>query len=110
MHNEDGAGGSHVYVPWWLYKEQHAGKLGFARGYHIEFDSGRRMPGMGSTSGLEGINGGGYGQQFKADARRYYGSFMSFAGRGEMIPNDDSFCELDPTVKDKWGIPVLRFH
>ena len=27
-----------------------------------------------------------------------------------MIPNDDSFCELDPTVKDKWGIPVLRFH
>ena len=27
-----------------------------------------------------------------------------------MIPNEDSFCELDPTVKDKWGIPVLRFH
>jgi choline dehydrogenase-like flavoprotein len=27
-----------------------------------------------------------------------------------MIPNQDSFCELDPSVKDKWGIPVLRFH
>jgi choline dehydrogenase-like flavoprotein len=27
-----------------------------------------------------------------------------------MIPNDDSFCELDPTVRDKFGIPVLRFH
>jgi len=27
-----------------------------------------------------------------------------------MIPNDDSFCELDPNVKDKWGIPVLRFN
>ena len=27
--------------PWWLYQEQHAGKLGFARGYHIEFGSGR---------------------------------------------------------------------
>jgi choline dehydrogenase-like flavoprotein len=35
---------------------------------------------------------------------------VGFAGRGEMIPNDDSFCELDPEVKDKWGIPVLRFH
>jgi choline dehydrogenase-like flavoprotein len=46
----------------------------------------------------------------KEDARRYYGSHMGFAGRGEMIPNEDSFCELDPTVKDKWGIPVLRFH
>jgi len=110
VHNEDGAGGNHVYVPWWLYKEQHAGKLGFARGYHIEFGSGRRMPGMGATGGIEGITGGNYGKQFKADARRYYGSFMGFAGRGEMIPNEDSFCELDPTVKDKWGIPVLRFH
>ena len=34
-HNEDGAGGDHVYVPWWLYKEQKAGKLDFARGYHM---------------------------------------------------------------------------
>ena len=21
-----------------------------------------------------------------------------------------AYCELDPEVKDKWGIPVLRFH
>ena len=27
-----------------------------------------------------------------------------------MIPNEQSFCEIDPEVKDKWGIPVLRFH
>ena len=27
-----------------------------------------------------------------------------------MIPNDDCYAELDPTVKDKFGIPVLRFH
>ena len=27
-----------------------------------------------------------------------------------MIPNKDSFCELDPDVKDKNGLPVLRFH
>ena len=32
-----------------------------------------------------------------------------FDGRGEMIPNDDSFCELDPEVVDQWGVPVLRF-
>jgi choline dehydrogenase-like flavoprotein len=110
IHNEDGAGGNHVYVPWWLYKEQLAGKLGFARGYHIEFGTGRRMPGMGATSGMTDLTGGSYGRKFKEDARRYYGSFVGFAGRGEMIPNDDSFCDLDPVVKDKWGIPVLRFH
>src|SRR5207249_825661 len=29
---------------------------------------------------------------------------------GEMIPNDDTYCELDPRMVDRWGIPVLRFH
>jgi len=110
LHNEDGAGGGHTYVPWWLYKEQLAGKLGFARGYHVEFESGRRMPNLGTGAGLEALTNGSYGRQFKEDARRYYGSMIGFAGRGDMIPNDDSFCDLDPTVKDKWGIPVLRFH
>jgi choline dehydrogenase-like flavoprotein len=108
-HNEDGAGGSHSYVPWWLYREQLAGKLGFARGYHIEFGGGRSMPGMGTGAGLEKFTRGSYGLKLKEDARRYYGSFMYFSGRGEMIPNDGSYCELDPVVKDKWGIPVLRF-
>jgi choline dehydrogenase-like flavoprotein len=110
LHNEDGAGGGHAYVPWWLYQEQLAGKLGFARGYHLEFMSGRQMPGAGTFSGLEWLGRGTYGKKFKEDARRYYGSFLGFAGRGEMIPNEDSFCDLDPVVKDKWGIPVLRFH
>ena len=109
-HNEDGAGGAHMYAPWWLYKEQIAGKLGFARGYHIEFGGGRRMPSMGSFKGIEWLTGGSYGKKFKEDARRYYGSFVGFAGRGEMIPNDDCFCELDPVVKDKFGIPVARFQ
>ena len=27
-----------------------------------------------------------------------------------MIPNAKSYCEIDPNVVDKWGIPVLRFH
>ena len=27
-----------------------------------------------------------------------------------MIPNNHSYCEIDPKVVDKWGIPVLRFH
>jgi choline dehydrogenase-like flavoprotein len=109
-HNEDGADGEHVYMPWWLYQDQAAGKLDFARGYHIEFGGGRRMPGPGIFGGLESFTEGAYGARFKEAARRYYGSFMFFDGRGEMIPNDDSYCELDPNTSDQWGIPVLRFH
>jgi choline dehydrogenase-like flavoprotein len=27
-----------------------------------------------------------------------------------MVPNADSYCDIDPKVVDRWGIPVLRFH
>jgi len=107
-HNEDGASGGHMYSPWWLYKD--AQKLGFARGYHIEFGGGRGMPGADTGSHMEWLTKGSYGRKFKDDVRRYYGSFVYFSGRGEMIPNENSYCEIDSNTKDKYGIPVLRFH
>lgn len=109
-HNEDGTDGQHLYAPWWLYGQDNTRRLGFARGYHIEYGCGRRLPDLGTTQGLESLTGGSYGPAFKADMRRYYGSFVGFDGRGEMIPNNDCYCEIDPQVKDRWGIPVLRFH
>lgn len=108
-HNEDGAGGGHFYAPWWLYQEQKAGKLNFARGYHIELGGTRGMPGGGNPV-PEDLSRGSYGTKFKEDARRYYGSNVGFSSRGEMIPNENCYADLDPNVKDQWGIPVLRFH
>lgn len=109
--NEDGVGGMHLYMPWWLYKEQHAGKLPFARGYHIEIGGGRGMPGAGELAGdAARYLGGGYGVEMKNNLRKLYGCYVGFSGRGEMIPNDQSYCEIDPNVVDEWGIPVLRFH
>jgi choline dehydrogenase-like flavoprotein len=115
-HNEDGASGSHLFMPWWGDNK----KLDFPRGYHIELGGGRRMPGFGTLSGVhlyhttggDGglVSSGGYGKQLKDDYRRFYGATVGFAGRGEMIPNENSFCEIDPAVVDRWGIPVLRFH
>lgn len=106
-HNEDGVGGMHVYMPWWLDNR----RLDFPRGYHIEVWGRRGMPGYGFMGGIHRYpSGGGYGRQLKADYRRYYGATIGFSGRGEMIPNDGSYCEIDPAVVDRWGIPVLRFH
>jgi len=105
-YNDDGAGGMHVYMPWWLDNR----KLDFPRGYHIEPWGGRDMPGFGFLGGIHRFQGGGYGKKLKDDYRRLYGSFVGFSGRGEMVPNKDSYCELDPSVVDRWGIPVLRFH
>jgi choline dehydrogenase-like flavoprotein len=105
-HNHDGVGGMHVYMPWWLDNK----KLDFPRGYHIEVYGGTGQPSAGFLGGIQRYNGGGYGKQLKADYRKYYGATIGFDGRGEMIPNDDCYCELDPTTVDKFGIPVLRFH
>ena len=82
----------------------------FARGYHIEIGGGRNRPGAGVLGGSQTVLGGGYGQDLKANLRKLYGANVHFAGRGEMIPNEDSYCEIDPNVVDQWGIPVLRFH
>ena len=110
-HNEDGVGGMHLFMPWWNYQKQARGELPFSRGYHIEFDGGRRgMPAPGLLSGSESLLGGGYGLALKQQSRRMYGSFVSFHGRGEMIPNQQSYCEIDKTGVDQWGIPILKFH
>ncbi len=106
-HNCDGVGGGHIYMPWWLDNR----KLDFPRGYHIEVWGGLGMPSYGFMGGIQQYEpGGGYGAQLKNDYRRYYGSTIGFSGRGEQIPNENCYCELDPDVKDKYGIPVLRFH
>jgi choline dehydrogenase-like flavoprotein len=104
-HNHDGTGGMHMYVPWWKFDR----KNDFLRGYHIEFGGGRAMPGVGDFEGPCDFFEG-YGSSLKKACHNSYGNYIGFAGRGEMIPNPDSYCDLDPNTVDQWGIPVLRFH
>jgi choline dehydrogenase-like flavoprotein len=105
-HNSDGIGGMHVYVPWWLYDDK---SKDFPRGYHIEIGGGPGMPQLGAFNGTCARNQG-YGQQLKDHIREDFGTNVGFSGRGEMIPNKNSYCEIDPERVDQFGIPVLRFH
>lgn len=116
--NEDGTGSIHIYTPWWLDNK----KLNFPRGYHIEYGGGMRMPSYGFGSGIQRLNGkvpgrdgnpkqaGGFGASLKDDYRRFYGANLGMAGRGTAIARKENYCEIDPNVVDKFGIPVLRFH
>jgi len=108
--NDDGMSVGHIYVPWWGYEKQARKELPFPRGYHIEMGGGRSMPSMSLGAMLSRTDDLSVGAALREDARRIYGSSIGFAGRGEMIPNEDCYTDLDPQVKDKWGIPVLRFH
>lgn len=106
-YDSDGVGGMHVYIPWWLWDKK---EKEFPRGYHVEIGGGFGLPGIGSFQGACRAYEG-YGARLKARIRdEHYGASVHLAGRGEMIPNEDSFCEIDSNVVDRWGIPVLRFH
>jgi choline dehydrogenase-like flavoprotein len=104
-HNHDGVGGMHLYIPWWKFDRKNE----FPRGYHIEIGGGPNMPGVGMFDGLC-RDEEGYGAKLKQRARQTYGTYVGFSGRGEMLPNPDTYCEIDPDVVDQWGIPALRFH
>lgn len=105
-HNCDGIGGMHVYVPWWELDKKNKD---FPRGYHIEISGGFGMPEIGNFHGVASSHEG-YGKSLKDEIRRQYGAHVSFSGRGDMIPNAQTYCEVDPDKVDQYGIPVLRFN
>ncbi len=105
-YNSDGYGG-HLYVPWWMWDK------------HKELELPARVPHRGRRrlrhAGHRLVHRHrqsheGYGVTMKQAIRDEYGTNVGLSGRGEMIPNEQSYCEIDPEVKDRWGIPVLRFH
>ena len=110
-YNEDGTGGMHVYSPWWGDNS----KLDFPRGYHIEIGGGMGNPNYGFGMNPNEFNKffnlpvGGYGDSLRDDVKKYYGSVVGMAGRGEGIARKENFCEIDPTTVDAYGIPVLKF-
>ncbi|MFN8938862.1 MAG: GMC family oxidoreductase [Acidobacteriota bacterium] len=105
-YDSDGIGGMHLYIPWWEFDKKNKD---FPRGYHVEIGGGFGMPQVGSFGGVVRRHEG-YGRALKKHIREEYGCFVGLSGRGEMIPNEHSFCEIDPNVVDRFGIPVLRFH
>ncbi len=117
-YNEDGLGSIHLLGPWVTDNK----KLDFPRGYHIEFGGGMGMPGYGFGGDVPVLNGivpgadgkmkdaGGFGASLKNDYRRFYGTQVGMAGRGVGMARIDNYCEIDPNVVDRFGIPILKFH
>ncbi len=53
------------------------------------------------------MNAPGIGAEYKKAVKQgYYG--VSLGGFGESLASFDNFCEIDPNLKDAWGIPALR--
>src|SRR5262249_45423032 len=53
----------------------------------------------------------GYGSEWKKEIKsRYVAQGRVWIAGGEMLARKENFVELDPEVKDHWGIPVLKIH
>ncbi len=53
----------------------------------------------------------GYGSEWKKEVKSLYvAQARVWIAGAEMLARKDNFVELDPEVKDAWGIPVLKIH
>jgi choline dehydrogenase-like flavoprotein len=52
----------------------------------------------------------GFGSNYKKQVRDYAGAFIDMGGFGEVLARYENYVDIDPEVKDKWGIPALCFH
>ncbi len=75
----------------------------FIRGYGFEGGSGTTMiPGNAWIPG--------FGAEYKKKVRDYAGALFTYGGFGEVLPRYENYVEVDPNLKDTWGVPVLRFN
>jgi choline dehydrogenase-like flavoprotein len=94
--------GTGIYIPRFRnLREKHAG---FIRGYGFE--------GGGGSSEFPGFARKipGFGAAFKEEVKKNYATIMGIGSFGEVLPRADNYVEIDPEVRDAWGIPVLRFN
>lgn len=99
---DDGKPGG-FYIPRFRNLDKNS-KLDFIRGYGFEGGSGCGMV-PGSVYSTPG-----FGEDYKREARRMAGATVDIGGFGEVLARYENQIELDPQVKDSWGIPVLRFN
>lgn len=104
IRNDDGKAGG-LYIPNFRNIDAKSRSQKFIRGYAMSASGGAAefpdfapyLPGFGSS----------YKKQVKA---LYPARARVWLSGGEMLARKENFVDLDPEVKDKWGIPALRIH
>lgn len=90
----------HVYIP--RFRNVWDRHPGFLRGYAFQGRGSRRQL---SEAGFARYVPGSW---WSGNGRGVWE--LALKGFGECLPRRENYVELDPTVVDAWGIPVLRIH
>src|SRR6185437_5158671 len=75
----------------------------FIRGYSVYPDGGCEFPWY-----FDAIEG--FGREFKREIKRRYPTPVSFYIQAPAQRSDLNYVDIDPVVKDKYGIPAARLH
>ncbi|BDC51560.1 GMC family oxidoreductase [Bryobacterales bacterium F-183] len=89
----------HAYVPSFMHDKK---DRGFARSFGMQFNYQNRR----STGWARAMPG--FGKAYKDSIKHRYPAHMVFSPYGEMLPGPRTFIDLDPKLKDKWGLPAAR--
>ncbi|MBC8166426.1 MAG: GMC family oxidoreductase [Bryobacteraceae bacterium] len=90
----------HAYIPSFM----HTKKRNYARSFGVQFNYQNRRA-IGWAREVPG-----FGKSYKQAVTDRYPSFLTFSPYGEMLPNRESYVDLDPVAKDKFGLPAARRH
>jgi choline dehydrogenase-like flavoprotein len=90
----------HAYMPSFM----HAKKRPYARSFGAQLNyQNRRLAGWAKSVA-------GFGRDYKAAVKAAYPAFVQFTPYGEMLPNPQSYVDLDTERTDKFGLPLARRH
>ena len=94
-------GGTGIYIP--RFRNLSDKSPSFIRGYGFEGGGGSsEFPGFAQKIP-------GFGATFKEDVKKNRAAVISIGSFGEVLARPENRVEIDPSVKDTWGIPVLKF-
>lgn len=88
----------HAYIPSFMHERQRD----YARSFGIQFNYQNHRT-AGWTRSMKGM-----GKPYKEAIKARYPAYLTFTGYHEMIPNRDSYIDLDTETLDEYGLPRPR--
>jgi choline dehydrogenase-like flavoprotein len=88
----------HAYLPSYM----HTQKRDYARSFGVQIYTGIRR----TTGWAREVPG--FGAAYKQSVKQRFPAYVSFQCFGEMIPNQQSFIQLDKTEKDEYGLYQVK--
>lgn len=88
----------HAYIPSFMHER----KRDYARSFGVQFNYQNHRT-AGWARAMKGM-----GKSYKEAIKARYPAYLTFTGYHEMLPNPQSFIDLDPGRPDEYGLPRPR--